>query len=676
MATELKQDGRRGILTTPLPKDGNSDPLALVRFDGSEGLSELFNFTVEAVSLNPNINFDQALGKACTVKIKTVGPDRVFNGILVAAQSLGPSQNEFFGYRLTLRPWLWLLTRTTDYRIFQDKKVPAIIKEVFKDRGFTDFESKIENEDSFPTLEYCVQYRETDFNFVSRLMEKEGIYYFFKHEDGKHTLVLANAKSSHQPVPSHPTTTFQVAAGARFTQTDEVLTDWTSSRQVRSGIFHLNDYFYEKPKTNMAAIEIGSESYTRSDMEIYDYPGNYKDPGVGSRYAQIALEAEQAQDHRRFGSGTAISLFPGGLTTLKSLGGSANVKKLQPPDAEFQEYLVVRALHSFGTQFYRTTNDTRQAAIYDGNFEFQPSNRPFRAPMVTPKPRIFGIQTAVVVDKQARGRVDSSPEEIEVEKLTEIYVSFYWDRRKHDEKRSCKLRCAQVWSGKKWGGQFIPRIGMEVVVEFLEGDPDRPLIVGCVYNDDNQPPYNLPSEKTKSGIKSDSTKGGHGFNEWNFEDKKGSEQINVHAEKDLNVDVLNNETRNIGNDLTTTITHAEKRTIGEQFLPPKGSPSRDITIQSGDDNLMITLGDQTISIPLGKQTTTALMSITNNVIASTITMSPASISLVSPEIDLTAAVVNITAPVINITGVINLTGALNITGGILVNGMVPVLIPA
>jgi type VI secretion system secreted protein VgrG len=228
----------------------------------------------------------------------------VFNGILVAAQALGPSQGEFFGYRLTLRPWLWLLTRTTDYRIFQDKKVPAIIKEVFKDRGFTDFESKIEGEGSFPTLEYCVQYRETDFNFVSRLMEKEGIYYFFKHEDGKHTLVLANAKSSHQAVPGHATTTFHYALGARFTQTDEIITDWTSSRQIRSGVFELNDYNYEQPKTKMSAIEFGPESYTRSDMEIYDYPGNYKDPGVGSRYAQIAIDAEQAQDHRRFGSGT------------------------------------------------------------------------------------------------------------------------------------------------------------------------------------------------------------------------------------------------------------------------------------------------------------------------------------------------------------------------------------
>jgi type VI secretion system secreted protein VgrG len=201
---------------------------------------------------------------------------------------------------------------------------------------------------------------------------------------------------------------------------------------------------------------------------------------------------------------------------------------------------------------------------------------------VTPKPRIFGFRRQSSSTKQARGRVDSSPEEIEVEKLTEVYVSFYWDRRKHDEKRSCKLRCAQVWSGKKWGGQFIPRIGMEVVVEFLEGDPDRPLIVGCVYNDDNQPPWDLPAKKTISGIKSESTKGDHGCNYWNFEDKKGGEQINVHAQKDYNVVVLNNQ--------TSTIHNSETRTIGKDFKPPTGSPSRKTELKNGDDQLDVENG--------------------------------------------------------------------------------------
>jgi type VI secretion system secreted protein VgrG len=626
MATVLKQDTRIGSLTTPLPKDGESDPLALVHFDGSEGLSELFKYNVEAVSLNPNIDFDKIMGQACTVRIKTKGPDRVFNGILVAAQATGPTQGEYFGYRLTLRPWLWLLTRTTDCRIFQDKKAPAIIQEVFKDRGFTDVESQIKDAGSFPTLEYCVQYRETDFNFVSRLMEKEGIYYFFRHEDNRHVLVLANGKASHQSIPGHAETAFNVV-GQHFVGTEEVIGDWTSTRQMRSGIYEFNDYNYETPKAGMTAIEFGSETYTRSNMEIYDYPGNYKDADTGLRYAGIALEAEQAPDHRRFGNGHAISLFPGGLTKLKQLPVSADTRKLQPPASEFQEYLVVRALHSYGTQDYRSSQGGRTGEDFQGNYEFQPSSHPFRAPIVTPKPRIFGIQTAVVVDKQARGRVDSSQEEIEVEKLSEIYVSFYWDRRQHTEKRSCKLRCAQLWASKKWGGQFIPRIGMEVVVEFLEGDPDRPLVTGCVYNDDNHPPYDLPAQKTKSGIKSESSKGDHGYNEWNFEDKKGSEQINVHAQKDLNVVVLNNETRTVGHDMTTTIKNSETRTIGEKFKPPKGSASRQTTLKNGDDKL---------DVESGSILHTAKETIVLTVGASTITMDKKNITLDSPTITIKA----------------------------------------
>ena len=249
----------------------------------------------------------------------------------------------------------------------------------------------------------------------------------------------------------------------------------------------------------------------------------------------------------------------------------------------------MRALHSYGTQHYRTASDVRQPEIFEGNYEFQPSNRPFRAPIVTPKPRIFGVQTAVVVDKQARGHLDSSPEEIEVEKLTEVYVSFYWDRRKHDEKRSCKLRCAQVWSGKKWGGQFIPRIGMEVVVEFLEGDPDRP-IVGCVYNDDNQPPWDLPAKKTISGIKSESTKGDHGCNYWNFEDKKSHEQINVHAQKDLNVTVLNNETRSVGHDMATTVANSETRTDRQGLQAANRHTLAHDHAENGDDKLDVETG--------------------------------------------------------------------------------------
>ena len=638
--TPLTQDRRIGQFNTPLGKD----VLVLVRYDGTEGLSELFEYRIEALSEQKDIDFDKAMGQPCTLKFQTYGQEREFNGILVEAQALGV-KNDYYSYRVVLRPWLWLLSHTTDCRIFQDKKAPEIIKEVFKDRGFTDFDSKLTDEGSYPKLEYCVQYRETDLNFVTRLMEKEGIYYFFKHSGGKHTLVLADSKTSHQPVPGRAKMPFHPPSG-EFARKEERIYEWISERRFRTGKIELNDYNYLKPNANMLSDANASERYTRSDMEFYDYPGKYKEKSIGDRYARIQLEAEQALDHRCLGNGDAMSLFPGGLTQLER----------HPNDSQNKEYLVVRAAHSYAAEQYRSGAGGSAEEIYFGNYEFLPRDQQFRAPIVTPKPLIHGIQTAKVVTKEEGGS-----EEIEVEELTEIYVWFYWDRKKHKEKRSCKLRCAQVWSGKKWGGQFIPRVGMEAVVEFLEGDPDRPLVVGTVYNDDNKPPYVLPDKKTIAGIKSDSTKGGNGYNEWNFEDKKGSEKITVHAEKDLD----------------TTVRHAETRTIGETFEIPKGSPSRETTLKMGDDKLTISTGDQNVSIPLGSQKTDALIQIMDSVIASSVTITSASISITAPMISLSAmSVINLTAPIINLNGIVNINGALNVSGPALIAGMVPVTVPA
>jgi len=646
----LTQNNRVGVLTTPL----GQDVLCLVRFDGHEGLSEVFEFNVEAISEQEIIDFDKAIGQQCTVKISNFSRVREFTGILVETHSTGLSdQGEYFTHRITLRPWLWLLTRTTDCRVFHEKKAPDIIEQVFKDRGFssgTDYELKL-TDGGYPQREYTVQYRETDFTFVTRLMEKEGIYYYFEFKDGKHKLILADGKGSHKPVENLEKLPFHPVEG-KFLRQEERLTHWTSSRAFRSGKFELNDYNYEKPNADMKGDAKGAEKYTRHDMEMYHYPGMYKEKSIGERYAKIELEAEQAPDHRRHGVGEALGLYAGGLTTLQYFPD-----RQQPIDSENIEYFVVRAKHTFGTQKYRTVGQAAEQEAYHGTYDFQPSSRPFRAPITTPKPRIHGIQTAKVVTKD-----DGGNEEIEVEKLTEIYVWFYWDRKQHDEpKRSCKIRVAQMWAQKKWGGQFIPRVGQEAVVEFLDGDPDRPLVVGTVYNDDNKPPYDLPDKKNIAGIKSNSTKGGNGYNEFHLDDTKMSEKIRMHAEKDHEV----------------VIRHAETTEIGEAFEIPKGSPSRETTLKMGDDKLTISMGDQNVSIPLGSQKTDALIQIMDSVIASSITITPASISIMAPTIDLTAmATISLTAPVINITGIVNLTGVLNITGGITVNGMVPVLIPA
>lgn len=598
---QLTQDTRLCELTTPLGKD----VLVFVRLDASEGLSELFEYRIECLSEQADINFDQAIGKQCTLKIKLHGKEREFSGILVEAQWLG-LKGGYFNYRIVLKPWLWLLSRTTDCRIWQDKKAPDIIKEVFKDRGFTDFESKLTEEGSCPQLEYCVQYRETDLNFVSRLMEQHGIYYFFKHEGGKHTLVLADSKSSHSPVSGLATIPYLPLTGSDRRK-EQHLYDWIAERRFRTGKIELNDYNYQKPNAKMISDAKGSESYAHSEMEIYDYPGKYKEKSDGERYAKIHLQSEQALDHRRHGNGDAVSLFPGGLTTLEK----------HQKDSQNVEYLVVRATHSFVNEAYRSgSSGDGGEHVYFGSFEFLPSDKPFRAPIVTPKPLINGVQTAKVVTKD-----DNSSEEIDVESLGEIYVRFFWDRKK---KRSCRLRVAQVWSGKRWGGQIIPRVGQEVVVEFLEGDPDRPLVIGTVYNDEYKLPYDLPSKKTIAGLKSDSTKGGGGYNEWNFEDKKGSEKITVHAEKDYDVTVRDTETRTIGENATQ-------------------SDTRQTTLKMGNDKLDIELGGQHITMAMDQSVNAGIsISLTANALitfqvgASSITLTPAAILINSPVITATA----------------------------------------
>lgn len=309
MNSSLAQAKRIAILKTPL----GEDRLVLVRFEGSEALGDLFEFRVDALSEDGDIDFDRAIGRSCVVKFTSYGSERTFNGILVEAQWMGVSGANY-AYRLVLRPWFWLLSRTSDCRIFENMNVTKIIKQVFADRGFSDFrDSMTEN---YPQIEYCVQSRETDLNFVSRLMEQYGIYYFFEHTDDKHTLVMADAKSSHSPIPEHATIPYIGLAG-RDRIDREQLNEWVANRRFRTGKVELKDYDYLQPNANLLSDAKGTAGYRRSDMEHYDYPGKYKEQDQGDHFAKVWLEAEQSLDRRRFASGDAASLFPGGLVTLE-----------------------------------------------------------------------------------------------------------------------------------------------------------------------------------------------------------------------------------------------------------------------------------------------------------------------------------------------------------------------
>jgi type VI secretion system secreted protein VgrG len=519
----------------------------------------LFEFRVDALSKDENIDFNKVIGRNCSVKFKSYkGAERIFNGILVAAQWTGV-KDVHYAYRLVFKPWLWLLSHTSDSKIHVKKTAPDIIKQVFSDAEFRDFRESLTA--SYPTIEYCVQYRESDLDFVCRLMEEFGIYYYFEHTSDKHTLVLADSKSSHKAIPGSTTVPYIDLEG-RDRRDCEHLYHWTRERTFQAGKVTLKDYDQLRPSAEMTSEAQASEGYNKANLEVYDYPGKYprggpterKKTSDGDKFAKIRLEAAQARDHRRYATGDAISLYPGGLIKLDK----------HPAASENVQYLVIRASHSFGTEAYRSGFGSNE--VYTGRYEFLGSDRPFRAPLITPKPIIHGPQTAKVVGQQG--------EEIDVDEHGRITVQFHWDR---DKKPSRRVRVAQVWSGKTWGGQHIPRIGQEVVVAFIEGDPDRPLVVGTVYNDEYRFPYKLPDNKTQSGLKSDSTKGGGGYNEIKYEDKKGSEKIEVHAQKDLDTVVENNETRKIGEDQTIDVGETISVTAGKRIVLRVGQSTITVT---------------------------------------------------------------------------------------------------
>lgn len=560
MSDNPTQSSRISELTTPLGKD----KLLLNSFHASERLSAPFEIRIQATSKDPNIDFNRLLGKNCGIRQNTVGRNkRYFNGVLVEAGWFG-EKDGLYAYELTLRPWFWLLTQTTDCRIFQNKSVVDIIKDVFSKAGFNDYEIKLT--ESYPPMEYCVQYRETHFDFVSRLMERFGIYYFFSHQDSKHMMVLADSKDSHQPIPGLATCTF-AGMGVRTRDNREYITQWLSGRRFRTGKVVINAFDFAKPTANMKADKSSPGGYAHDSLEIYDYPEKYKsgeESDLGVKFANARLQALQAEDRRRFATGDAPSLYPGGLTKLSD----------HPTSDENREYLIVSAEHSFVAEQYSSGTATAQGDSYSGNYVLQVSDRPYKSPSITPRPIVHGPQTAIVVGP--------SGEEIHTDEHGRVKLKFHWDRESPgDEKSSRWVRVGQIWSGKSWGGIVIPRIGMEVIVEFIEGDPDRPLVVGTVYNGDNKAPYTLPGNKTQAGVKSRSSKGGgeSNYNEFIFEDKKGSEFIRLHAEKDLD----------------STIEDAEKRIIKGKNKAKIGETTRETEIERGDDILKIA-GDNKITI--------------------------------------------------------------------------------
>jgi len=524
-------------LKTPLGKD----VLLPQQLSGSEQLSQAFRFDLQLLSEKGDVNPNELLGKDVTVayELPTGGGKRYFHGIVSEFAQSG-YRRRYHQYQAILRPWFWLLTRTADCRIFQQKTVSEIFQDVVKQYGFTDYELRLKG--SYQSWNYCVQYRETDFNFLSRLLEQEGIYYYFEHHDGKHVMVLADEINAHGTVSGYDSVPFYPPDAPDAQRERDHINAWGFTQSVRSGAYATTDYDFEKPRQSLLKTETISAQYAHSNFEVFDYPGEL--PALtgseSTRVAKVRIQELKADAMVMQGAGDAAGLATGYRFKLKEY-----------PRKDLNiEYLII------GSQFSLTSDQFdaghEEEVEFSLSLEAISTQTPFRPERRTPKPVIQGTQTAMVVGPGG--------EEIYTDKYGRVKVQFPWDRYgAADEKSSCWVRVAQVWAGKQWGTMHIPRIGQEVIVSFLEGDPDRPIITGRVYNGDSMPPWELPANKTQSGILTRSSMGGAAANAnaIRFEDKKGSEQLWIHAEKNQDIEVENNETHWVGHDRTKTVDHDE-----------------------------------------------------------------------------------------------------------------------
>jgi type VI secretion system secreted protein VgrG len=554
MTQTAKTQAHRTLgIATPL----GLDKLLLVAMHGTETLGRLFEFELELASEGAPVDYTKILGQNVTVRLALRGGgSRYFNGFISRFAFVGVDESQkdhrrIHFYRATMVPWTWYLTRTADCRIFQDKTVPQIIEQIFRDKGFTDFSKELQG--SYRTWEYCVQYRETDFNFISRLMENEGIYYYFKHENGKHTIVLCDSSSNHSPAEGYKDLHFDEPD--LHSTHDAYIWDWVIAHEITPNQYAINDFDPLQPRAELFRSLNVEHPHDPGTFEIYDYPGGYVAPADGRSYVTVRMQEVEAPYAVAQGESSARGVFAGATFTLQD-----------HPSMDSGKYLITGISYQLqnedlGPGFPRTS----ARGAYHCQVTCIPAAYEFRTPRTTPKPFVQGPQTALVVGP--------SGEEIYTDRHGRVKVKFHWDRDPaKNETSSCWIRVAQNWGGKQWGIVFNPRIGQEVIVDFLEGDPDRPIITGRVYNGDHVPPYALPANQTVSTIKSDSSPGHGGFNELRFEDKKGSEQVFINAQRRMDERVGASLYETIGaNRETHTIKDRNLLVDGDQNVHIKGS---------------------------------------------------------------------------------------------------------
>ena len=503
----------------------SDDHLAFRSMRMTETLSAPFTMELEMLSSDPAIDFDAVLGHNLTVGLhRPRGDERFLNGYVTSFGFSGV-RGRMYMYRATVSPWLWFLQQTEGCMIFHNETAVSIAEAIFAAHGFADY--RVDASVNPPTYEYCVQYRESDFNFISRLFEKEGIYYYFEHENGKHTMVIANNMDVHQVDPGYESVPMVVddstAHGMR-----EGIFNWRNRQQIRATHVTLQDYNFTAPRAEMNVSDTITRGHAAAGLKLYQYPGEYKDTGEGAKYAKLRIEEQQSS----FDTAQADTNAHGMRTGYRFKLDKHAVAKLNT------DYLVT-STHIEARAGNYTSGGSGEVDTFNCTFTTMPITGTFRPPRLAVKPLIHGPQTAVVTNKQ-------SGEEIQpVDKHGRVTVSFEWER---EGKLSCPVRVSQFMAGAGWGGMNIPRHGQEVIVEFEDGNPDRPIITGRVYNGKSEFPYNPMDKPTVTTFKTNSSKGGGGFNELRFDDKKGEENIFIHSEKSMDTRVKQTRRTYIGHD--------------------------------------------------------------------------------------------------------------------------------
>ncbi|MDH0777803.1 type VI secretion system tip protein VgrG [Delftia tsuruhatensis] len=578
---------RRVTIHTPL-----GDELHFRELRGQENISQLFSLDVEMLSENESIDPKALLGRNATIEIETQGGGRRFIDGIVTRFGMQGQDHRHYAYKARLSPWLWLATRKSDFRIFQNQTVPDIIEQVLGVYGHP-MQRKLTR--AYRSWDYCVQYNESDCDFVSRLMEHEGIYYFFEHASGRHTLVLCDdIIASHGALPGGESIPFyppeKAAAGDQ-----ENIHAWQLEQEIKPGRHYIDDYDFKKPRAELSHMRRDPPGHAHDGHETYEWPGGYTEYGDGDAYIRVRLKQGLTGHSRVRGQSCHRALATGYTFSLYNY----------PRGDQNRQYLITGLSYHLkeNPRVSAVAPGAKGSAAEEGSFQryelqAQPTSLAFTPPRTTPKPRTTGPQTAVVVGPAG--------EEIWTDEYGRIKVQFHWDRLgSKDQNSSCWIRVATNWAGPGFGAISIPRIGHEVVVDFLNGDPDYPIVTGCVYNAANMPPWALPANATQSGIKTRSSKGGAAgagmkngpgdANAIRFEDKAGQEQLWLHAQKDQLTEVENDEDKWVGNDRRKTIDRDETSVIHRDRTE---TVDRDETItvhnnrtERVDHNEKISIGD-------------------------------------------------------------------------------------